>query len=563
MSAPSQPRHRGSTDIHLEDELMTPGAHREEHATIQLWNPSQPQHAPARTPVDSTRPESNIVHETQTWSEWLISMFNGLFRALPMTTAMAMLAVPVLSMWQELPSAALVPSMRRRPPSSTAPLPNSSQEPISSTAPLSNPPREPISSVAPLPNPPEETISSTAPLSNPSREPISSIAPLPNPPEEPILSTAPLPNTRQETAAARPTGHICVICRDAIHGSEFRAPCGHYYDIPCITDLLRTATHDESLFPPRCCRQNIPFDEVQSHLSRALVTEFREKSKEFGTLSRVYCARQTCSRFLGPLTQTTSGTTVYNCPAPHCGTRTCANCRGQYNEATHTCRHDQGAERVLELGRAEGWVRCPGCSQLIELEIGCFHMTCRCRTEFCYLCEARWKTCNCPQWDGRQLLAVAQQRVDAQLGGGQYFHPFLRGLGPLPGPAWFEPRKPPIFPVVLLRTQPVPAVQPQAPAVRPAVPLVAPDRSVRDSKRQTGHRRTTDTGPMNIDAIRQRMIREMAARLQVDHDCQHLNWEYRSGRGRCQICHHALSLYLYRCAGCEMLVCNRCRRNRL
>ncbi|KAI5997299.1 hypothetical protein F5J12DRAFT_725270, partial [Pisolithus orientalis] len=287
----------------------------------------------------------------------------------------------------------------------------------------------------------------------------------------------------------------CVICQDAIHGSEFRAPCGHYYDIPCITDLLRTATHDESLFPPRCCRQNIPFDEVQSHLSRALVTEFREKSKEFGTLSRVYCARQTCSRFLGPLTQTTSGTTVYDCPAPHCGTRTCANCRGQYNEATHTCRHDQGAERVLELGRAEGWVRCPGCSQLIELEIGCFHMTCRCRTEFCYLCEARWKTCNCPQWDGRQLLAVAQQRVDAQLGGGQYFHPFLRS--------------------------------------------------------------------MNIDAIRQRMIREMAARLQVDHDCQHLNWEYRSGRGRCQICHHVLSLYLYRCAGCEMLVCNRCRRNRL
>ncbi|KAI5997298.1 hypothetical protein F5J12DRAFT_895945 [Pisolithus orientalis] len=217
MSAPSQPRHRGSTDIHLEDELMTPGAHREEHATIHLWNPSRPQHAPARTPVDSTRPESNIVHETQTWSEWLISMFNGLFRALPMTTTMTMLAAPVLSMWQELPSAALVPDMRRRPPSSTAPLPNPfqepisstaplpnpSQEPIPSTAPLSNPPREPISSIAPLPNPPEETVSSTAPLSNPPWEPISSIAPLPNPPEEPISSTAPLPNTRQETAAAR------------------------------------------------------------------------------------------------------------------------------------------------------------------------------------------------------------------------------------------------------------------------------------------------------------------------------------------------------------------------
>ena len=36
---------------------------------------------------------------------------------------------------------------------------------------------------------------------------------------------------------------------------------------------------------------------------------------------------------------------------------------------------------------------------MIELNHGCFHMTCRCKTQFCYRCGAQWKTCSCPQWE--------------------------------------------------------------------------------------------------------------------------------------------------------------------
>ncbi|OSX63329.1 hypothetical protein POSPLADRAFT_1080865, partial [Postia placenta MAD-698-R-SB12] len=50
---------------------------------------------------------------------------------------------------------------------------------------------------------------------------------------------------------------------------------------------------------------------------------------------------------------------------------------------------------VLALGETQGWARCPGCETMIELNHGCFHMTCRCKTEFCYVCQARWKTCTC------------------------------------------------------------------------------------------------------------------------------------------------------------------------
>jgi len=91
-------------------------------------------------------------------------------------------------------------------------------------------------------------------------------------------------------AAGSPTGHDCVICQDPIHGAEIRAPCGHYYDIACITDLFQSATRDESLFPPRCCRLNIPLAQVQSHLTQTLITTFQQKQAELSTLKRVYCS---------------------------------------------------------------------------------------------------------------------------------------------------------------------------------------------------------------------------------------------------------------------------------
>ena len=66
---------------------------------------------------------------------------------------------------------------------------------------------------------------------------------------------------------------------------------------------------------------------------------------------------------------------------------------------------------MLALAESEGWKRCPGCGHLVELSVGCYHMTCRCRYQFCYLCRAQWKTCACEQWDENRLLVAAEDRV--------------------------------------------------------------------------------------------------------------------------------------------------------
>jgi hypothetical protein len=212
------------------------------------------------------------------------------------------------------------------------------------------------------------------------------------------------------------TGHDCVICQDPIFGAEFRAPCGHFYDIDCITDLFRVATRDESLYPPQCCRQKIPLPQLQPYLTQALLTEFELKAQEFGTQKRVYCASPACSRFLGPLYKGFFGK-VFICP---CTTATCGKCRGGYEGKSHNCTPDATTKQLLTLSHAFGWSRCPGCTQMVELNMGCFHMTCRCKTEFCYLCGARWKRCFCPLWDESKLLynVVPDAATDHAIGPG-------------------------------------------------------------------------------------------------------------------------------------------------
>lgn len=161
-----------------------------------------------------------------------------------------------------------------------------------------------------------------------------------------------------------------------------QAPCKHFYDRECITELYQAATKVESLFPPRCCRVEIPFSSVSPYLSAALASLFEEKSREFSTPKRVYCASPTCSRFLGPQQEGGNATTV-GCPAAGCVTRTCTGCSARVESRLgwHACGTDPADEAVLALGRALAWARCPGCGRMVELDTGCFHVTCVCRTQ--------------------------------------------------------------------------------------------------------------------------------------------------------------------------------------
>lgn len=211
---------------------------------------------------------------------------------------------------------------------------------------------------------------------------------------------------------------MCTFCREQTNGTVVRAPCGHFWDTDCLADLFRAATTDESLFPPRCCQQPFILKDVQHHLGAELLRAFNTIAVEFGTANRVYCHRPTCSAFICSATETS---TVQLCRA--CLAQTCGRCKKRAHVGT-PCATDDAP--ILALAEQEGWARCPGCKHLVELTQGCYHIKCRCRKQFCYLCAETWKNCTCPQWDEQMLLTTARDRVERDLPAGRPAPPVAR-----------------------------------------------------------------------------------------------------------------------------------------
>ena len=191
----------------------------------------------------------------------------------------------------------------------------------------------------------------------------------------------------------------CIACMEYIEVKEIRLACGHHYDIDCLIDLFKISIADTLTFPPRCCEKNVPLDQAREYLDSDSIKRFEEISIELSTPLRLYCSNKECSHFLGP-----RGETASNVNCPKCQVITCALCCEPEHDKTVPCKDDAAAEVVLGMGKQKGWQRCLDCRQLVELDFGCYHMTCQCKAEFCYLCAARWKTCSCQLWDEERLL---------------------------------------------------------------------------------------------------------------------------------------------------------------
>ncbi|KAM5538216.1 hypothetical protein V8D89_008103 [Ganoderma adspersum] len=195
----------------------------------------------------------------------------------------------------------------------------------------------------------------------------------------------------------------CAVCMADIAGEVIRAPCGHTWDVPCLSELFQRATKDDSLFPPVCCGTPLPLALVREHLGIELISLFLEKEREHKTRRRVYCAVPSCSVFLGPAADAPSRLFCHECG----GRTTCAHCAGPAHSRSLRCTSPDDAE-LAAFAEREGWRRCRRCGHMVELAVGCNHMTCRCRFEFCYVCGALWKTCGCPLWHQERLRAAAE-----------------------------------------------------------------------------------------------------------------------------------------------------------
>ncbi|EED14044.1 IBR finger domain protein [Talaromyces stipitatus ATCC 10500] len=209
--------------------------------------------------------------------------------------------------------------------------------------------------------------------------------------------------TRQPASSMR----RCVACGEE---TEFvnvvRVPCRHEYCRTCLEDLFKASMTDETLFPPKCCRQPIAMNFARIFLKSDLVQQFEKKKIEFETPNRTYCYNTQCSVFIPPAHINGE---IATCP--NCGFTTCTSCKARAH--TGDCL-DEATQQLMATARENGWQRCYSCWRMVELNYGCNHMTCRCGAQFCYNCGERWKTCQCEQWDQHRLLSRAHQIIDRE-----------------------------------------------------------------------------------------------------------------------------------------------------
>ncbi|KPI45939.1 uncharacterized protein AB675_420 [Cyphellophora attinorum] len=184
----------------------------------------------------------------------------------------------------------------------------------------------------------------------------------------------------------REDGQVCASCYDPrARYSPVKLLCSHWYCDVCIKYIVQNAL--EGGHRAQCCRQEISVENIKSILPATLVKKYKNWLMEASYTRPVFCADSCDGRVLGEQSEQKK-----NMLCSTCGKGTCMHCRKRQHEGI--CQIDEPDEDLKAAAAANGWNTCPGCSALIELTHGCYHMT----------CGNLWKTCECPMFDEAMLL---------------------------------------------------------------------------------------------------------------------------------------------------------------
>lgn len=165
------------------------------------------------------------------------------------------------------------------------------------------------------------------------------------------------------------TKRECISClEDKLFFDLARAPCDHEYCRTCLRVLFGSALADESLFPPRCCGEQITIGSVRMWLDSDLVLNFHKKKEEYDTPNRIYCHVNTCSEWIRPENIEDEVATCQKCMD-----RTCTLCKAAVH-GREGCPEDVDLQLVHEMARENEWQQCRSCSRIVELTHGCMHI---------------------------------------------------------------------------------------------------------------------------------------------------------------------------------------------
>ncbi|KAF2750156.1 hypothetical protein M011DRAFT_474627 [Sporormia fimetaria CBS 119925] len=209
-------------------------------------------------------------------------------------------------------------------------------------------------------------------------------------------------------APIRTTSTCCAYLDDVPSADTLTLDCSpkpHTYCRECVQELLTGSLRDSTLFPPRCCQSYIPVEIVRILILKKMMKKLDQRLEEATTPHPTWCF--SCGLFI-PSRMIKAG--VADCLS--CDVKTCTTCKGASHDGL--CPHDPNVEQLMKAAKVNKWRQCGRCKNLVDLFQGCFHITCRCGHQFCYLCGVQWKHCTCPQFAEDYIL---DEPIDPDLAG--------------------------------------------------------------------------------------------------------------------------------------------------
>ncbi|KAL8290135.1 hypothetical protein RQP46_003074 [Phenoliferia psychrophenolica] len=200
----------------------------------------------------------------------------------------------------------------------------------------------------------------------------------------------------------------------------------HTYCIGCLAGYIQSKIEDmtrDKVFPISCPESTLEItDDVAARILGPDNLEGWHYRKLLDGSETLFCPNKRCSARVARGSDETNP----QAQCPSCSKAMCVPCKSQWHTG-YTCEafkqlppeaRDPEDFGLLRLADNEGWRRCPGCKAVIELESGCYHITCSCGNHFCFLCVGPWnhetKRCAknppCVLWDEGNLVAVPHDR---------------------------------------------------------------------------------------------------------------------------------------------------------
>eukprot|EP00122_Pirum_gemmata_P003491 Pgem_evm1s3153 len=206
----------------------------------------------------------------------------------------------------------------------------------------------------------------------------------------------------------------CVCCLESKH--VYKLNCEHSFCLICLQNLFNASLKDRELIPLKCCRIDIENDLINiAATSEKGLEKYNQFLMETKIVKVVYCSNNECSLLLSNIVSSNQIKIQCN----ECGTATCSFCTENYHgEDTSKCNETKAINTAMsKMMETAGWKPCPRCRRLVSLGVGCHHITCICKMEFCYVCQKEWRTCACVLWEERRLYDDAVAQIDTELEG--------------------------------------------------------------------------------------------------------------------------------------------------